>query len=244
MAADTTARVRDVLTWLERRASRKNVAGMARYGIVSPKVFGISVAVLRAYAKRLGRDHALALALWKTGSHEARMLAALIEDPARVTATQMDRWAGDFDNWALCDTVCIHLFDKTAHRWDRIAAWQRRPEEFVRRAGFALMASVGVHDKTATDAQFRKCLPMIRRAATDDRNYVRKSVSWALRTIGKRNPTLHEEATTVATALRHSTSKSARWIGSDTLRDLSSAATTKRFARQRSKTTRRGTTDE
>ncbi len=233
MAADTAARVRYVLSWLERRASAKNVAGMARYGIVSPKVFGISVAVLRAYAKRLGRDHALALSLWKTGSHEARLLAALIEDPARVTAVQMDRWAADFDNWALCDTVCFHLFDKTAHRWDRIAAWQRRPEEFVRRAGFALMASVGVHDKTATDAHLRKCFPMIRRAATDDRNYVRKSVSWALRTIGKRNVALHEEAKALATALKNSTSRSARWIGSDTLRDLSSAATKKRFARQR-----------
>ena len=236
MAADTAARVCDVLTWLERRASTKNVAGMARYGIVSPKVFGISVAVLRAYAKRLGRDHALALALWKTGSHEARMLAALIEDPARVTAAQMDRWAADFDNWALCDTVCFHLFDKTAHRWDRITAWQRRPEEFVRRAGFALIASVGVHDKAATDAQLRQCFPMIRRAATDDRNYVRKSVSWALRTIGKRNVTLHEEAKALATALRNSISKSVRWIGSDTLRDLSSASTARRFARQRSKT--------
>lgn len=233
MAADTNRPVRDVLTWLERRASPKNVVGMARYGIVSPKVFGISVAVLRAYAKRLGRDHALALALWKTGSHEARMLAALIEDPARVTAAQMDRWAADFDNWALCDTVCFHLFDKTAHRWDRIAAWQRRPEEFVRRAGFALMASVGVHDKTATDTQLRKCFPMIRRAATDDRNFVKKSVSWALRVIGKRNPTLHEEAKAVATELRHSPSRSARWIGSDTLRDLSSAATTERLARLR-----------
>lgn len=233
MAADTADRVREVLTWLERRASKKNVAGMARYGIVAPKVFGISVAVLRAYAKPLGRDHALALALWKIGWYEARMLAAFVDDPARVTGTQIDRWAADFDNWAICDTVCFHLFDKTAHRWDRIAAWQRRPEEFVRRAGFALIASVGAHDKTSTDAQFRRCFPMIRRAAKDDRNYVKKGVSWALRVIGNRSLALHDEAKGLATELKNSTSRSARWIGADALRDLSSAATAARLQRKR-----------
>jgi 3-methyladenine DNA glycosylase AlkD len=145
----------------------------------------------------------------------------------------MDRWAADFDNWAICDTVCFHLFDKTAHRWDRIAAWQRRPEEFVRRAGFALIASVGAHDKTATDAQLRRCFPMIRRAAKDDRNYVKKGVSWALRVIGNRSLALHDAAKAVATELKNSTSRPARWIGSDALRDLSTAATAKRLARKR-----------
>jgi 3-methyladenine DNA glycosylase AlkD len=233
MASDTDRRVHEILAWLERRASKTNVDGMARYGIVAPKVFGVSVGVLRDYAKRLGRDHALALALWRTGWYEARMLGAFVDDPDRVTMAQMDRWARDFDNWAICDTVCFHLFDKTAHRWDRIRAWERRPEEFARRAAFALIASVGAHDKAATDAQFRRCFPMIRRAATDERAYVKKGVSWALRVIGNRSLALHTQAKAVASSLKRSTSHSARWIGSDALRDLSSAATAKRLARRR-----------
>lgn len=231
-AADTALRVREVLTWLERRSSKKNRDGMARYGIVAPKVFGVSVADLRDYRKKLGRDHALALALWKTGWYEARMLAAFVDEPDRVTVAQMDRWAADFDNWAICDHNCFHLFDKTPHAWARITAWQRRPEEFVRRAAFALIASIGVHDKSAPDTTFRRCFPMIRRAATDKRNYVKKGVSWALRVIGNRSAALHEEALAVATALKASSSPSARWIGSDALRDLSSAATAKRLARK------------
>ncbi len=234
MAADTDHRVRDALAWLGRRASRKNVAGMARYGIVAPKVFGVSVGVLRGHAKTLGQDHALALALWKTGWYEARMLAAFVDDPKRVTVSQMDRWAKDFDNWAICDTVCFHLFDKTPHCWDRIGAWQRRPEEFVRRAAFALIASVGAHDKTAPDARFRRAFTMIRRAATDERTYVKKGVSWALRVIGNRSLALHDEALALAGTLKGSSSPSARWIGSDALRDLSSAATAARLARRRS----------
>ena len=206
---------------------------MARYGIVAPKVFGVSVGTLRDYKKQLGRDHALALALWKTGWYEARMLAAFVDDPDRVTAAQMDRWARDFDNWAICDTVCFHLFDKTPHAWSKITAWQRSPEEFVRRAAFALIASIGVHDKAAPDATFRRCFPMIRRAAADDRNFVKKGVSWALRVIGNRSLPLHKEAKALALELKNSASRSARWIGSDALRDLSSAATAKRLARRR-----------
>lgn len=235
MAADTAQRVSDALAWLERHASQKNVAGMARYGIVAPKVFGVSVGTLRAYAKQLGRNHALALALWKTGWYEARMLATFVDEPARVTAAQMDRWARDFDNWAICDTACFDLFDKTAHAWDRIAAWQRDPREFVRRAAFALIASLGVHDKKADDAKFRRCFPMIRRAAADDRNFVKKGVSWALRVIGNRSAALHREAMAVADALASSGAASARWIGSDARRDLSSAATAKRLARAASR---------
>lgn len=239
MAADAAARVRDILAWLERRSSRKNRDGMARYGIVAPKVFGVSVGDLRTYAKTLGHDHALALALWKTGWYEARMLAAFVDEHDRVTAAQMDRWAKDFDNWAICDHNCFHLFDKTPHAWKKVAAWERRPEEFVRRAAFALIASIGVHDKAAPDAPFRRCFPLIRRAATDERNFVKKGVSWALRVIGNRNPVLHKEAKALALALKHSTSPSARWIGSDALRDLSSAATAQRLARAAARSSRR-----
>jgi 3-methyladenine DNA glycosylase AlkD len=209
----------EVLSYLRRRGSKRNRDGMARYGIVAPKVFGISVAVLRAYAKRIGRNHDLALALWKTGWYEARMLAAFIADPALVTPALMDRWAKDFDNWAICDTVCFHLFDKSPHAWPKIRAWSRRREEFVKRASFALLASVALHDKKAPDAPFVKSFPLIERAADDDRNFVKKGVSWALRGIGHRNPALKREAMRVARRLAVSDVASARWIGKDALRD-------------------------
>jgi 3-methyladenine DNA glycosylase AlkD len=209
-----------VLAWLQRRASKRNRDGMARYGIVAPKVFGISVGTLRAFAKKIGRDHDLALALWKTGWYEARMLAAFIADPERVTPALMDRWARDFDNWAICDTVCFHLFDKAPHAWLKIRAWSRRREEFVKRAGFALLASVALHQKIAPDAPFAKALPLITRAADDDRNFVKKGVSWALRGIGHRSPALKREALRTARTLAASDTPSARWIGKDALRDL------------------------
>src|SRR5215510_2151800 len=169
--------VRDALAWLKQRGTRANRDGMARYAIVARNVFGVSVNDLRQYMKKVGRSHELALALWKSGWYEARMLATLVDEPARVTPAQMDRWARDFDNWAICDAACFCLFDRTPHAFRKIAQWATRREEFVRRAAFALLASVALHDKEAADKPFVRCLPLIERAAQDDRNFVKKGVS-------------------------------------------------------------------
>lgn len=223
--------VAESLRWLERKGTKRNREGMARYGIVSPKAFGVGVAPLRQRAKQLGPDHALALALWETGWYEARMLAVLVDDPARVTPSQMDRWARDFDNWAITDTACFALFDRTPHAWKKIALWSWRKDEFVRRAGFALLASVALHDKGAPDAPFRRGLALIEATATDERNFVKKAVNWALRAIGGRNPALHEAAITVSRRLAASEDATARWVGKDALKAFASAAMKKRVAR-------------
>ena len=220
----TDARVGEALTWLERRGTKRNRDGMARYGIIAPKSFGVSVATIRELGKRLGRDHELALALWDTGWYEARMLTPFVDEPARVTPSQMDRWARDFDNWAICDGVCFHLFDRTPHAWNKIEQWSTRREEFVKRAAFALLASVALHDKKAPDAPFVKSLPLIEQAADDERNFVKKGVSWALRSIGRRNATLRAASVAVAQRLSESSDPAARWVGKDALRDLAKAA--------------------
>jgi len=222
----------DVLRWLERRGTRRNVDGMARYGIRSTRAFGVSMATMKPLVKRLGRDHALAAALWKSGWFEARMLAALIDDPAKVTAAQMDAWARDFENWADCDTTCFHLFDKTPFAWTKARQWSRSRDEFVKRAAFALMASLALHDKTTPDARFRSLLPIIEKGARDERNFVRKAVSWALRGIGNRSRALHAGALALARNLAASETASCRWVGRDAQRDLMSAATLARLARR------------
>ena len=198
--------VSEILAYLERRGTKKNREGMARYAIVAPKVFGVSVGDLRALGKKLGPDQGLAEALWKTGWYEARMLAVFVADPARVTPALMDRWTRDFDNWAICDTACFHLFDRSPHAWRKIAQWSRSRDEFVKRAAFALLASVALHDKKAPDAPFVKSLKLIERAAGDDRNFVKKGVSWALRGIGHRNPKLRSAALKTAERLARSAS--------------------------------------
>ncbi len=230
-------RVAEILAWLKRRGTKRNREGMARYAITAPKVFGVSVSAIRKLGKRIGRDHDLAGALWETGWHEARMLAAFIEEPRRVSVSQMNRWVQDFDNWAICDTVCFHLFDRVPHAWHKVEQLSRRRDEFVKRAAFALIASLAVHDKEAPDASFVRVLPLIERAATDERNFVRKSVSWALRSIGKRNRYLNKAALDMARRLVESRDKTARWVGRDALRDLTSATTRRRLGQ--SKRTRR-----
>ena len=209
------------LTWLRSRGSRKNVAGMARFGIVATKIFGISVADLRARARIIGRDHALAQKLWATGWYEARLLAAFVDDPAKVTVGQMNRWMRSFENWADCDTTCFHLFDKTPYAWGRIRAWSTRRREIEKRAAFALIASVAAHDRAAPDAPFARALTLIVREAHDPRNYVKKGVSWALRCIGHRSPALHAKAMAVARRLADSHNAAERWVGKDAIRDLS-----------------------
>lgn len=238
--------VDSILAALERQGSTANVAGMARFGIESPRVFGVSVGDVRAMAKRIGPNHELALDLWKTGWYEARMLAAFIAEPAKVTTRMMDAWVRDFDNWAITDTVCFSLFDQTPHAWSSVDRWSARTGEFQRRAAFALLASMALHDRTGSDAEYRKRLPLIRKYASDERNFVRKGVSWALHGIGCRSAELHADATRLATELARSSDPSERWVGRDALRKLSSAATKKRVKRSSSarspkaRTSRRG----
>jgi 3-methyladenine DNA glycosylase AlkD len=222
-------RVREALTWLERRGTKKNRDGMARYAIVAPKAFGVSVADIRQLARKMGRDHELAAALWETGWYEARMLTAFVEDPDRVTPAQMDRWAGDFDNWAICDTLCFHLFDRTPHAWRKIEQWSTKRDEFVKRAAFALLASVALHDKKEADKPFLRSLKLIERGATDERNFVKKGVSWALRSVGRRSTALNAPSVALAKRLVESSESAPRWIGRDALRELTSPAVQRRL---------------
>lgn len=228
--AHTDDRVADVLKWLERHGTKRNREGMARYGIVASHVFGVSVAGIRDLGRRLGHDHELALALWDTGWYEARMLTAFVDEPTRVTSRQMDRWARDFDNWAICDHICFHLFDKTPHGWRKVDAWASRREEFVKRAAFALLAALALHDRKAPDERFLAALPLVEDAASDERNFVKKGVSWALRSIGTRSAPLHAAALELARRLAASESSPARWIGKDAARDLTRPLIQKRIA--------------
>ena len=228
---DTADRVHEALAWLERKGTaRTRREALTRYGIVAPKSFGVTIANLQILAKRLGRDHALAAALWKTGWYEARLLASYVDEPERVTAVQMDRWAADFDNWGVCDTVCFHLFDRTPHAWPKIGQWSTRREEFVKRAAFALLACVALHHKDVPNAPFVRSLGLIERAATDERNFVWKSVSWALRAVGRRNDLLAKAAGNTAERLAASPQATARSIGKIALRDLAKVATRARRA--------------
>ena len=214
--------VQDVLDWLERRGTKKNREGMARYAIGAGKAVGVSVGDLRELGKKIGRNHELALKLWPTDVYEARMLTPFIADPARVTPALMDRWVKDFDSWAITDALCFHLFDKTPHAWTKITLWSRRRPEFEKRAAFALLASVALHDKKAPDAPFLAALKLIEREADDSRNFVKKGVNWALRGIGKRNAKLRVAAVKLAKRLAASENSAARWVGKDALRELQS----------------------
>ena len=222
--------VRPILAWLERRGTARNREGMARYGIRSAKAFGVSMATMRPLVKRLGRNHDLALALWETGWLEARVLAGFLADPAQVSPALMDRWCRDFDNWAVCDSTCIHLFSRTPHAWRKVPIWSRRTDEFVRRAGFALLAALAVHDKRAPDAAFVRGLVLVEAGAGDGRNFVKKAVNWALRQIGKRNHALNVAAIALSRRLAAMPDAAPRWIGKDALRELTSPAVARRLA--------------
>ncbi len=207
---------------LKSLGNAKNRAGMASFGIETKKAYGISVYVLRALAKDIGTDHALALQLWKSGIHEARLLASFIDDPMMVTESQMERWAKDFASWDMCDQCCGFLFDKTQFAEAKVVEWSNRESEFVKRAGFVLMAALSVHDKKAKDAMFVKFFPIIQRESRDERNFVKKAVNWALRQIGKRNRILNKKAIEIGKKIGQLDSKSAKWIASDALRELTS----------------------
>ncbi len=221
--------VNGILATLKARGSTRNVDGMARFGITSKKVLGVPAPVLRALAKEIGRDHALAETLWESGIHEARILATLVDDPRQVTEEQMERWVASFDSWDVCDQCCGNLFDKTPFAYPKAIAWSARDEEYVKRAGFTLMAWLASHDKKAPDSQFTPFLPIIQREAGDSRNFVKKAINWALRGIGKRNRALNRLAIETAEALSTSESSAARWVAKDALRELNSTAVQQRL---------------
>lgn len=223
----------EVVSRLKSMASPRNVDGMARFGISSQNTLGISVTDLRKIAKEIGTDHRLALELWATGIHEARILAAIIDDPRKVSRRQMDRWAKDFESWDVCDQACTSLFDRTPHAYDKAAEWSRGNEEFVKRAGFALMAGLAAHDKVSPDERFASFFEHIKRESVDDRKYVRKAVNWALRGIGKRDASLNVLAIDCAEEISRIDSRAARWIASDALRELRSEAVQKRLVSRR-----------
>ena len=210
----------EILAALRAQANPVNVAGMARYGIATAGTLGVPIPLIRHLAKQAGRSHELAAELWASGIHEARILATLVEDPARVTRRQMNQWARDFDSWDVCDQACQNLFRYTPFAWEMAAKWAGDGREFVRRAAFALMAGLAVKASNAPDADFEALLPLVATAATDDRNLVKKAVNWALRAIGKRNPHLRRTAIAAAEEIRAIDSPAARWIASDALREL------------------------
>jgi 3-methyladenine DNA glycosylase AlkD len=210
-------------------ADPTRLEGMARYGIDTSTALGLSVTELRGVAKELGRDHDLAAALWATGIHEARMLATLVDEPARVTEAQMDAWVADLGSWDLCDGACGNLFDRTPFWREKAVEWSARTPEFEKRAGFALMAWAAVHRKDEPDATFAAFLPIVEAEAADDRVYVRKAVNWALRQIGKRSRGLHPQALRAARRISKQDARSARWIASDAIRELESPAVRERI---------------
>lgn len=228
----------EILEYLKSNANPENVAGMARFGINPENCYGVCTPVLFEVAKKVKHDHKLAQKLWESGNREARLVACFMDDPDLVTERQMDDWVKDFNSWDICDGCCLHLFSwsKAAHKKAR--EWSRRKEEYVKRAGYVMMATLTVHDKEASDAKFRAYFPLIVRGSTDERNFVKKAVNWALRQIGKRNLALNKEAIAVAKRIQMIDSKSARWVAADALRELTSEKTQqmlrKRASRARS----------
>lgn len=219
----------EILKKLRSLADPKAVEGMSRFGISAKNTLGVSLPIIRNMAREAGKDHELAQQLWSSGIHEARILASLIDDPKKVTGEQMESWVKDLDSWDVCDQCCSNLFDKTAHAFGKAVQWSGRDEEFVKRAGFVLMATLAVHAKRANDEEFIMFLPIIKRESTDERNYVKKAVNWALRQIGKRSIALNNKAIDAAEQIQRTNSKSAKWIASDALRELTSEATQKRL---------------
>lgn len=220
----------DLIDQLRQRANPENVAGMKRFGMSEAGRLGLSIPELRALAKELGKDHRLALELWESEVAEARILASMVAVPGELSEAVMDRWVADFDSWDVCDQVCMNLFEKTPLAWQKIHEWSAREEEFVRRAALALIACLAWHDKRAMDDRFIELLPVIGSCATDERNYVKKAASWALRNIGKRNRQLNQQAIDYARKIQSIDAKSARWIAADVLRELESEAVLKRLA--------------
>ena len=221
----------EVLKQLESMADPAAVAGMAKFAVGGQHTLGISIPTLRQMAKEIGKNHDLAQQLWTSGIHEARLLATMIDLPKQVTEEQMETWAKDFDSWDVCDQCCLNLFRQTPFAQQKVVEWSSRPEEFVKRASFALMATLAVHDKKAADEVFMAYLSLIKRESVDERNFVKKAVNWALRQIGKRNRNLNQHAIETAQEIQQMDSKSARWIAADALRELTGDKVQQRLPR-------------
>ncbi len=216
--------VESIISEMRSKSDPKAVEGMAKFGISSENTLGLSIPTLRGMAKKIGTDHQVALALWRSGIHEAKILAAFVDDPSRVTEAQMESWVQGFDSWDVCDQVCSGLFDRTPFAARKALEWSGRQDEFVRRAGFVLMAALSVHDKGAPDEVFLKFFGSISNGSTDQRNFVKKAVNWALRQIGKRNLKLNRASLELAAKISRIDSPSARWVASDAIRELKSDA--------------------
>jgi 3-methyladenine DNA glycosylase AlkD len=212
---------RQIVEWLESTGSPEGRDSLTRYGIPNDHAFGVPMHELKKRAALAGTSHQLAADLWETGWYEARTMAAFIDEPSEVTDAQMDRWAHDFDSWAICDTVCFHLFDKTRYAWSKVALWADAPEEFVRRASYALLWALSAHDKQADDGQFIAALRMLEQAEPDTRPLVKKAMDMALRATGKRNEVLRRAAIAVAERMAQAPDKDRAWIGAHSLRVLS-----------------------
>ncbi|UCH51073.1 MAG: DNA alkylation repair protein [Chloroflexota bacterium] len=225
------ASVKDVLDRLKSKAKPDQLEGMAKYGMAVEQRLGVSIPDLRKMAKDIGKDHTLALELWKTGIAEARILAAMIDDPDKLTEEQMEDWVKGINSWDVCDQICMNLFEKNQLAWKKIVDWSERKEEFVKRAAFSLIACLAWHDKKASDEKFIELLPIIIRGATDERNFVKKAVNWALRNIGKRNINLNQVAINTAKEIQRLDFKAARWVASDAIRELESEAVQNRLKR-------------
>ena len=225
--------VLEVLRRLRALADPKVREGQKRFAIPTDRSLGISYPKIQKLAREIGRDHRLTAKLWASGIHEARHLAAIVEEPEKVTQAQMERWARQFESWDIVDGTCRYLFLYTSFAWEKAIGWSRRREEFVKRAAFALMAYLAVHDKQAADTRFLRLLPIIRREAADQRNFVKKAVNWALRQIGKRNLRLNRAAIRAAREIQKINSPAARWIAADALRELRSPAVARRLRARR-----------
>lgn len=218
------------MTRLRSMADPLNLPGQARFGIDNSNSLGISMTQLRPLAREIGKDHALALSLWESGVREARILASLVDDPKLVTTEQMESWAAEFASWEVVDAACCNLFDRTEHRYAKAVEWAGREEEFVKRAGFSLMAGIAVHDRRAADDRLLALLPVIERESCDRRDFVRKAVNWALRQIGKRNPVLNQEAIAAAERIAEMDCRGAHWVASDALKELRSPQVQQRLS--------------
>jgi len=209
-----------IINKLKSNANPKNIEGMARFGINYKNTLGVSMPIVRKMAKQIGKNHSLAIKLWNTKIHEARILASLVAEPLKFTEKQAEKWVSEFDSWDVCDQCCLNLLHKTRYAFEKAVSWSKRNEEFVKRAGFALMAVLAVHAKVVKDNDFCDFFDCILNQSTDERNFVKKAVNWALRQIGKRNSTLKKKSLNVAQKILELNSKTARWIATDAIKEL------------------------
>jgi 3-methyladenine DNA glycosylase AlkD len=218
-----------IIKELKKKSNSKNLKGMAKFGINTEKAFGINMPFLRETAKKYKNNHQLALDLWDTKFHEARILASLVDDPKLVTDEQVEAWILEFNSWDLCDQCCANLFEDTYFAYEKALEWSKRDEEFVKRAGFVMMARLAISDKKADDAKFDPFLQRILEESMDERNFVKKAVNWALRQTGKRSMNMNKAAILVAEEMLKLNSKAAKWIANDAIRELTNPNTTRRI---------------